>query len=120
MTLNINSETRDLSFDEEGILELIFEDITTTQCVRLTLQTWKGEFFLDESHGTDYDRIMGRHRRELDNDLLPEVFREAIFQETDVVQIDHLSAELNDKRHVTANFSARLLSGRVISSEVNA
>jgi hypothetical protein len=45
------------------------------------------------------------------------VIREAIFQETDVAQIDHMNAEIGDRRAVT-DFAATLYSGQIISMEV--
>jgi len=119
MTLNIDPETRDLTFDEDGLIERIFCDMTSAQCVRLTLQTHKNEFFLDTTHGTEYERILGKKPYELANDEAEEVYREAIFQESDVAQIDRLKADI-DGRHITAEFSGRLYSGQIISMEVRA
>ena len=82
MTLKIDPETMDIPIDEDGNMVLIYGDETTAQCVRLTLLTWKGGFPLDESHGTDYERIFGRRRSDLESDEVEEVLREAIFQET--------------------------------------
>jgi hypothetical protein len=119
--LNIDPETRDLTFDEDGIMEEIYGDVTTAQAIRLTLQTWKAEFFLDETHGTLYERIMGKKTHELEPDEVEEVMREAIFQETDVAQIDRIDAVLDsENRQATADFSARLYSGQIISMEVRA
>ena len=100
MTFKIDPETMDIPLDEDGNMVLIYGDETTAQCVRLTLLTWKGGFPLDESHGTDY-----------------EVLREAIFQETDVEQIDQLDAE-TDGRELSVTFSGTLYSGQTISMEV--
>ncbi|MEA4901847.1 DUF2634 domain-containing protein [Desulfitobacterium sp.] len=117
MTLRIDPNTRDLVLDENGNMEQIYGDETTAQCVRLTLQTWKGEFFLDDTHGTEYDRILGKKPHELPEDEVGEVLREAIFQETDVAQVDDVTAEIGDKT-VSAAFNATLYSGRKIGMEV--
>lgn len=117
MTLKIDPETMDIPLDEDGNMVLIYGDETTAQCVRLTLLTWKGGFPLDESHGTDYERIFGRRRSDLENDEVEEVLREAIFQETDVEQIDQLDAE-TDGRELSVTFSGTLYSGQTISTEV--
>lgn len=117
MTLRIDPETRDLALDENGDMEQIYGDETTAQSVRLTLQTWKGEFFLDTTHGTEYDRILGKKPHELPQDEVGEVLREAIFQETDVAQVDDVTAEIGDKA-VSAAFDATLNSGRKIGMEV--
>jgi hypothetical protein len=118
MTLLIDYETRDLSFDGDGIMELIFGDTTTAQCVRITLQTWKEEFFLDVTHGTRYERILGKKPHELSRDEIAEVLREAIFQETDIAQIDNMKAEVGE-RNINAEFFATLYNGQTISMEVN-
>ena len=59
ITLKIDQETQDLVLDDSGSLELIGDAETVAQCVRLTLETFKGEWFLDTDHGTDYDQIIG-------------------------------------------------------------
>lgn len=56
ITLRIDQETQDLVLDDSGSLELIGDAETVAQCVRLTLETFKGEWFLDTDHGTDYDQ----------------------------------------------------------------
>ena len=111
MTLKIDPETMDIPIDEDGNMVLIYGDETTAQCVRLTLLTWKGGFPLD------YERIFGRRRSDLESDEVEEVLREAIFQETDVEQIDQLDAE-TDGRELNVAFSGTLYSGQTISMEV--
>ena len=117
MTLRIDPESRDLVLDEDGFMERIYGDDTTSQSVRLTLQTWQGEFFLDTTHGTEYDRILGKKPHELPHDEVGEVLREAIFQETDVAQVDEVTADIGGKA-VGAAFNAKLASGKIISMEV--
>lgn len=117
MTLRIDPESRDLVLDEDGIMERVYGDDTTSQSVRLTLQTWKGEFFLDTTHGTEYDRILGKKPHELPQDEVGEVLRESIFQEGDVAQVDDVEAEIGGKA-VGAAFNAKLSSGKIISMEV--
>lgn len=118
LTLKIDPDTMDIPFDADGNMILIYGDETTAQCVRLTLLTWKGGFPLDESHGTDYQRIFGRRRSDLEDDEIEEVLREAIFQETDVEQIDQLAVGI-DGRDLNAAFSGTLYGGRTISMEVS-
>lgn len=117
MTLLIDPNTRDLVIGEDGDMERIFGDDTSSQSVRLTLQTWRGEFFLDTTHGTQYDRILGKKPHELPEDEVGEVMREAIFQETDVAQVDDVNAEIGEKT-VGTEFDATLYSGKKISMEV--
>ncbi|MCL2615950.1 MAG: hypothetical protein FWD30_04030 [Dehalococcoidia bacterium] len=112
-TLLISPESRDLVFDEEGLLVQIQGDDTTAQNVRLTLQSWLGEFFLDITFGTDYGRILGKKPFELSSDEAGEVLREAIFQEPGMAQIDEVKTQI-DGRSVKASFIAQLASGNKI------
>lgn len=52
------------------------------------LLTWKNEFFADEEHGTDYERIMGANQNEIDEDEVKEIIREAVFQEPYVLRVE--------------------------------
>lgn len=118
MTLLIDPETRDLVFDEEGNFQKIFDRDTTVQNVRHALLTWKAEFFADETHGTDYERILGMSLNEADDDEIKEVIREAIFQEPDVSRIDFMTVSY-DRRNITAAFTATLADGETITLEVS-
>lgn len=116
-TLRIDPETRDITFDEDGILETVFGDETSGQAVRLTLEVWKGEFPLDLTHGTEYDRIMGKKPHELEQDEIPEVIRDAIFQEPDVSEVDKIDFA-TEGRALSVSFTGRLTSGNTITTEV--
>lgn len=119
MTLLIDPETRDLVFDEDGSFQKIYDHDTTVQNVRHALLTWKAEFFADETHGTDYERILGVSQNDVDEDEIKEVIREAIFQEPNVSRIDSMSVTY-DNRSVTVVFSATLVDGETITLEVTA
>lgn len=119
MTLLIDPETRDLVFDEDGNFVKIFDADTTVQNVRHALLTWKAEFFADLVHGTDYERIMGKNQNEIDLNEIEDIIREAIFQENDVARIDSITVSY-DRRSVTAEFTATLVNGETITSEVTA
>ena len=69
-TLKIDPESRDLILDDAGALETISGDETTAQAVRLTLEVYRGEFPFDPTHGTEYERIMGKKRSELELSLI--------------------------------------------------
>lgn len=118
MTLLIDPETMDLVFDDAGIMRTISGDITTAQCVRLTLLAEKESFPLDTTHGIRLNRILGRKNSDLHEDETNEVLREAIFQEQDIASIESMAAEV-DGRILHAQFSGTLYSGRTISMEVN-
>lgn len=119
MTLLIDPDTRDLVLDEDGHFQKIFDRDTTVQNVRHALLTWKAEFFADETHGTDYERILGVNQNDVDEEEIKEVMREAIFQEPDVSRIDSMTVSY-DRRNVTVAFSATLVNGETITLEVTA
>lgn len=113
-TLKIDPVTHDMVIDGDGSLAMISGAETVAQCVRLTLEVFKGEWFLDTGHGTDYEQIVG------DGSGDPEtVLRAAIFQETAVRYIDRLSVR-RAGRQLTASFSGRLADGTPLSLEVSA
>lgn len=114
ITLRIDQETQDLVLDDSGSLELISDVETVAQCVRLTLKTFKGEWFLDTDHGTDYDQIIADGDGDAET-----VLRTAIFQETNVQYIDSLTVTRSG-RSIAAAFTGRLKDGTPISLEVKA
>ena len=99
ITLRIDQETQDLVLDDS---------------VRLTLETFKGEWFLDTDHGTDYDQIIADGDGDAET-----VLRTAIFQETNVQYIDSLTVTRSG-RSIAAAFTGRLKDGTPISLEVKA
>ena len=113
LTLKIDPGAHDLVL-ADGALVMVSDAETVAQCVRLTLETFKGEWFLDTGHGTDYDQIIG------DGTGDPEaVLRAAIFQETCVQYIDRLEVSRQGRR-LSAAFTGRLADGTEISLEVSA
>ena len=117
-TLKIDPESRDLILDDAGMLETISGDDTTAQAVRLTLEVYRGDFTFDPTHGTAYERIMGKKRHELEDDEIPEVIRDAVFQEPQVVEINAIDYELVG-RGLEIAVTGRLQSGNTIKTEVN-
>lgn len=117
-TLKIDPSTRDLVLDDAGMLELVDGDASSAQAVRLTLEAWKGEFPFDPTHGTEYDRIAGKKARELSEDEVPEVIRDAVLQETTVSQVDTVEYDLSG-RILGVSVTGTLITGGVIKTEVN-
>ncbi len=117
-TLKIDPETRDLCLDGAGMLELVDGDATSAQAVRLTLEAWKGEFPFDPTHGTDYTRIAGKKARELAEDEVPEVIRDAVLQETTVSEVDSVEYNLSG-RSLEVSVTGTLTTGGVITTEVS-
>lgn len=118
-TLKIDPVTRDLVLDEDGIMEVVTGDDVPAQNVRLTLQAWRGEFPFVPSHGTEYDRIMGKKPGELTEDEVPEVIRDAVFQEPEVEEVQEVSYNL-EGRALDVSVSGRLADGETINAEVKA
>ena len=117
-TLYIDPETHDLAFDEDMSFRMTEGDETTAQNVRLTLQTHKESFPLDLDHGTHYDRYLGV--KGVEKGEIDEVTREAVYQETDVIEVDSVDVTMQKPRGVGIQFSGRLASGRDINMEVHA
>ena len=117
-TLRIDPQTRDIVFDEDGMLETISGDEATAQAVRQTLLVYKGEFPLVPSHGTDYEKIMGKKPNEIEDDEVPEVIREGVFQEPEVTEVDGVEFNIAG-RSMDISVSGRLASGNTITSEVS-
>lgn len=114
MTLLINPETRDLVFDEDGSFKKIFDEDTVVQNVRHALRTWKAEFFADETHGTDYERVVGKNQNDIDDEEVKEVIREAVFQEPEVSRIDSMEVKY-DRRSITVTLTATLVNNETIT-----
>ena len=112
----IAPETKDLSFTDEGMLEVMEDDAAIAQGVALTLGAWKGDFELVPSHGTDYEQILGA---EVDEETTDEVLREAIFQEEQITTVESLGVTRGEGRKMTVTWSGQLSDGKTISMEVN-
>ncbi len=119
MTLLIDTETRDLVFDEDGFFKKIYGEDTVVQNVRHALLTWKAEFFADRFHGTDYERIMGVNQNDLEPGEVEEVIREAVYQEPFVARIDEITVSY-ENRNVTVEITATMVDGEKIRLGVTA
>lgn len=117
-TLKIDPRSRDLVLDDDGMMELVDGDNSSAQAVRLTLEAWKGEFPFDPTHGTEYDRIAGKKARELSEDEVPEVIRDAVLQETTVSEVDTVEYNLSG-RSLNVSVTGTLATGGVITTEVS-
>ena len=104
--------------NDDGMMELVFGGDSSAQAVRLTLEAWKGEFPFDPTHGTEYDRIAGKKSRELSEDEVPEVIRDAVLQETTVSEVDTVEYDISD-RNLEVSVTGTLTTGGVITTEVS-
>lgn len=116
-TLKIDPVSRDLVLDDDGVMEIVTGDAVSAQAVRLTLQAWQGEFPFVPSHGTAYERIMGKKPHELTEDEIPEVIRDAVFQEPEVEEVEEVVYTL-EGRELAVSVSGRLSDGETINAEV--
>lgn len=116
ITWKIDPDTRDLAFDDEGLLITVDGDSTSAQNIRMTLESWRGDFDLVLDHGTDYTKILVN---QADDDTTEEIIREAIFQEDNMGVLEKLSVERDENRKLSISFSGQLNNGTAINMEVN-
>ena len=110
----IDPETKDLSFTDEGMLEVLEDDAAIAQGVALTLGAWKGDFELVPSHGTDYEQILGTVVDEED-----EIQKKKKFQKEQITTVESIGVTQRESRKMTVTWSGQLSDGKIISMEVN-
>ena len=86
------------------------------QNIRNNLLTWKGEFPLDTSHGTEWPRVVGQPTNEGMGEA-DDVIRTSVFQEPYVREITSLIPEL-DGRNIGVELQANLYDGSTVRMEV--
>lgn len=116
--LALDEETRDLVFDDAGMMELREDGEAIAQNIRNNLLTWKGEFPLNTDHGTDWRRVV-EQPLSMALDEADDVLRASIFQEPYVRQIDELTPRL-DGRNLGVEFAGSLYDGSTVRMEVKA
>ena len=91
-------------FDKNGDLSIVDGDEELVQSVSLTLQTRKGEFFLESEHGLVLDNLLGKvaNATEAKEDIV-----EAISQETRIAAIESVIIA-DDRKQRTRSISLRL------------
>lgn len=114
--LKLDPESRDLCFDSDGILDQLEDAEAIAQNIRNNLNTWRGEFELDTSHGTEWERVVGQPTSDIEDES-DDVLRESIFQEPYVREIESLSCAI-DGRSIEADFSGTLYDGSTVRVEV--
>ena len=116
MNLYVDENTRDIAFETDGSITTIAGAADIAQAVRCTLQAWIGEWELDVSHGTDYERIFSDAA--ISDAEIREIISAAIYQEPQVKRIKALEIE-RVGRIIHVRFTAQLDSGEIISGEVD-
>ena len=117
-TLKLNPETRDVIFDDDGILETIEGDDVPVQNVNVNLNTWQGEFQLDETHGTAYKRVMGEPNS-FSRSEGEEIIRESVLQEPNVAIVNGVDVSIDEKRTMNTYVTGELASGAEMSTGVS-
>ena len=113
--LKLDPESRDLCFDADGIMDQLEDGEAIAQNIRNNLNTWKGEFELDTSHGTAWERIVGQHSSGIEDEA-DDVLRASIFQEPHVREIESLTP-LVEGRKIGAEFYGTLYDGSTVRVE---
>ncbi len=112
MTLMISGKG-DLVIGDDGIMQTINGADTTSQNICMTVKAWKEDFPLVPEHGTDHNSVFGA---DADDGRIKEVYREAIFQEDAIAQINNLSVERNG-REVSVSFEALTENGTEVKGQ---
>jgi len=113
--LKLAPENRDLCFDADGIMDHLEDAEAIAQNIRNNLNTWKGEFELDTSHGTEWKRIVGQHSSDIEDEA-DDVLRASIFQEPYVREIESLTP-LVEGREIRVEFHGTLYDGSTVRVE---
>lgn len=112
-TLEINQDG-DLVIGADGMMRSIEGADVTAQNIRMALKAAKGDFPLVPEHGTDYGLVFGIAA---DQDSIREAYREAIFQEEDVGQVERLDVDISG-RDARIEFQATTGSGTEVEGSI--
>lgn len=114
MTLKIDPESKDFTFDEEGIMETVSGNDGIAQNIQVCLTAWKGDFEDLPEHGTDYRKILST---DISMEEKEEAIRESIYQEKEVEQIEEQTV-ITENGISKISFRARLNNGSSLVTEV--
>lgn len=112
----------DIKLDEDGDISLVNGDAQTTsigaedlsQRLRIRLNTFQGEWFMDNTLGIDWwNRVMGKNRSKMAVDAL---IQDAILKEPDALQIVSYTSSISADRKFSCSFRVRTEDGAVSSA----
>lgn len=112
----------DIKLDEDGDISLVNGDAQTTsigaedlaQRLRIRLNTFQGEWFMDNTLGIDWwNRVMGKNRSKMAVDAL---IQDAILKEPDALQIVSYTSSISTDRKFSCSFRVRTEDGAVSSA----
>lgn len=106
-------ETHDIVI-KNGVVQLVEGSELKRQSTECTLNTKKGEWFFDISHGIDFNAILGK--REVDIEEIRNIIMDGLTQVDDTFTIDNLTTNYDKKhRKLTVEFTATTESGESIT-----
>jgi len=114
MDIKLNSETGDVLLSTTATITTPVFTTTTSenlaQRLKIRLQTFKGEWFLDGTIGIDYfNQIAGKNRSKAAVDA---IIQAEILQEQEVLQITAYSSVIDKTtRKITIQFTVRTVDG---------
>lgn len=112
----------DIKLDEDGDIYLVNGDAQTTsigaedlaQRLRIRLNTFQGEWFMDNTLGIDWwNRVMGKNRSKMVVDAL---IQDAILEEPDALQIVSYTSSISTDRKFSCSFRVRTEDGAISSA----
>ena len=112
----------DIKLDEDGDISLVNGDAQTTsvgaedlaQRLRIRLNTFQGEWFMDNTLGIDWwNRVMGKNRSKMAVDAL---IQDAILKEPDALQIVSYTSSISTNRKFSCSFRVRTEDGAISSA----
>ncbi len=112
----------DIKLDEDGDISLVNGDAQTTsigaedlaQRLRIRLNTFQGEWFMDNTLGIDWwNRVMGKNRSKMAVDAL---IQDSILKEPDALQIVSYISSISTDRKFSCSFRVRTEDGAVSSA----
>lgn len=105
----------DLVFAGNDLL-MVAEGEELVQCVRLTLSTQRGEWFLDPSLGIDHQAFLGKAPNEQE---MREEIRDGLFQDPRISAVEEITfVQDRSTRTQTVSFTAIGADGETITEEV--
>ena len=110
MDLLVNEDTNDMVFINGACPTTTDKRSVVSQRLKISLQTFSGEWFMDTDVGIPYfQRVFGKHRSSADVDR---IFQEAILLDPDVLELLTFYSEFDGARRGYAlTFKVRTVDG---------
>jgi len=105
----------DISFTngESSVTSIGAEDLA--QRIRIRLNTFQGEWFMDNTLGVDWwNRVMGKNRSKIAVDA---IIQEQILLEPDALQIVDYSSSISKERVFSCSFRVRTENGAISATQ---